>query len=487
MRYPGFLGPSAALQSPYASAERCINWYVEPAMSGGAPTEGTLLPTPGFETWATASDTGVRGAIDIVTQAFMVIGTSFVELFEDGTTTVKGTVSFDTRLATISWNGTAGGQLFITTGGNGYCYDLDAETLTLVVTGEATMGGMLDGRFLAFNEFNGRVRISEINDGLTWDSSVVMSFGRSIAPDPAVSMKVAGSLIWMIGSKTAEAWYNAGNFPQPFAPALSSLVQYGTRAPFSVGYAGSSLMWLAHDQNGSAMIVRTQGYTAQPVTDYALSTALSMFDREGTLDDCECLTYEQEGHTFVNFNFYSAHSTWTVDIETGLWHERGKWRGNLNRYDAWAPRVHVHAFGKHLVGSRDSAVISSMDVSLGQEADGSAIRRLRIPPPLWADTTGRITVDRFDLLMETGLGLLSGQGSDPLVMFRASKDARTFGNQRLASAGATGKYLTRVFWTRCGSSPKVWMPEITVSDPVPWRISGAEIQASGVLRSAKAA
>jgi len=35
-----------------------------------------------------------------------------------------------------------------------------------------------------------------------------------------------------------------------------------------------------------------------------------------------------------------------------------------------------------------------------------------------------------------------------------------------------GQYHTRVFWTRLGS-PRLFVPEVSVSDPVPWRVVDA--------------
>jgi hypothetical protein len=90
-------------------------------------------------------------------------------------------------------------------------------------------------------------------------------------------------------------------------------------------------------------------------------------------------------------------------------------------------------------------------------------------------------VDRFTLGVDSGVGTTSGQGSAPTVMLRSSDDfGRTWSNERSASLGAIGKYSTDVFWTRCGSSTRSWTPEISVSDPVPLRLTGASIIGRGI-------
>ena len=108
------------------------------------------------------------------------------------------------------------------------------------------------------------------------------------------------------------------------------------------------------------------------------------------------------------------------------------------------------------------------------------MRRMRIPPPMFrAPGVRRMFVSRMELILESGLGTASGQGSDPQVMLRSSVNAKTWSDERLASAGAMGEYAAQVVWTRLPSSLKMWVPEITVTDPIPWRIMGAEIDGRG--------
>jgi len=55
--------------------------------------------------------------------------------------------------------------------------------------------------------------------------------------------------------------------------------------------------------------------------------------------------------------------------------------------------------------------------------------------------------------MDTGVGLQTGQGSNPQMMLMYSKDnGRTWSGERRVSIGAVGQYLTRVLWRRFGST-----------------------------------
>ena len=82
-------------------------------------------------------------------------------------------------------------------------------------------------------------------------------------------------------------------------------------------------------------------------------------------------------------------------------------------------------------------------------------------------------VRNFEVFLEAGLGTQTGQGADPIVMMRQSNDGgKTWLPERKKSAGKVGDYTKRVRYRQCGlSRDKVW--EISMSDPIPWRLIDA--------------
>lgn len=472
--YPGFIGPSAPSQSLLADCERSVNWYQE--IEG---PQHVLYPTPGEAPFIRVTELGGR-ALFSMGRTFAVMGTGFYELFSTGTTINRGTVAQDNYPATISYNGVAGGQLFITSGSNGYCYDLNSNLLSTVLTGEATMGGMIDGYFLAFNIQNSTVRLSDLNDGSSWDPT--QFFQRSIAADPWQGMVVSNRQAWLPGSQSVEIWFDTGAFPQPFAPYPGAFFMEGTPAPFSVAAVGSSLMWLTQNADGSGRVVRTNGYMPTPVSSKALETAIARYRQASSISDAEALVYQDRGHLFYCLNFPTANATWVFDDSTNQWHERGSWNEMTGAFDVWRPRVHCHAFGKHLVGDRTTGAIGYLDANTFTQIDGSPIRRVRIPPAVTvAPGARRLVVRRLTLLGEPGVGATSGQGATPAVMLRISRDGgKTWGAEHQATTGALGNYENRTFWTRLGTSSRSWVPEISVSDPVWWPLIDLDIEASQV-------
>lgn len=477
------------MQSVLADGERLQNWYVERSQSSVTPSQAALYPTPGFRSYVGSAqgitDVGARAAfaeiINGVERCFFVIGGQLYEVLATQTVIKRGSpMAQDNYPATISFNG-IGGQLGITSGGNWYNYDLASNTLSQIaaMNGKATMGGQKDSFFLAFDINNTTVYVSNSNDGTTWNTST-MFISRSTAADPWRAMVPAGTVIYMIGEKTSEALYNAGNSPQPFAPILSSAMQSGTCAPFSARLVGNAVMWLEQRVEGVGQIVSALGYDPQVVSNYAVETAVASYASMGSLADVENVSYIDQGHLFANITFPAGSNTWSVDNDTREWHERSYLNPLTGQQEIWRPRVHCYAFGKHLTGDRNSGTISEMNVSFGTETDGSAIRRQRIGPPLWVSSTRqRLEVNRFEVMVDSGLGAASGQGVNPQMMFSKTTNGQSWSTQRLARTGKQGQHNVRVYWNNCGSADRMWAPQITATDPVPWRIVGAMVEGSG--------
>lgn len=87
----------------------------------------------------------------------------------------------------------------------------------------------------------------------------------------------------------------------------------------------------------------------------------------------------------------------------------------------------------------------------------------------------RIRHDEFALDLETGVGLSSGQGSDPQVMLRWSDDGgHTWSNEHWVGIGALGEYRTRAVWRRLGQA-RDRIYEVSGTDPVQIAIAAAYI------------
>lgn len=488
--YPGFLGGSYKSQSPLADCEDTCNWYAERVEASGARNVLALYPTPGFQSYVGVMDPNGRGALTIGSRCHFVVGGNAYEVFANNTATLRGAVAQDSNPAQMTYNGKAGNEIGMSSGGNVYYLNLATNVVSQVAGVSATMLGMIDGYFVSLDPTTSRIRVSPLNDTTgVWDPTQFS--GRSAQPDPWKAMVIIPPNIYLLGELTSDVWYDAGT-TFPLAPRTGITMPFGVVAPFSACAVGSTVMWLARDANGAGTVVQTQGYQAVPVSSKALEKVLSDYQRTSTIADAEAFAYQQEGHLFYVLRFPTANATWVYDVSLAAqgvppalcWHRRSYWDGA--KENVWKPRVHTYAFSQHLTADATSGTIATMDVTFGSEADGSVIRRVRIAPPLYVDSReSRLFVSRFEPIFEPGLG--TPATTTPTVMFRVSRDAKTWSNQRTADAGAMGKYSTRTYWLRNGSSTLVWIPELVVTDPIPWRLLGAEYDGHGVLQKGRAA
>ena len=474
MKLPNWIGPSSRSQVATNDAQRTVNFYLEKSDSRGATTDVSLCPWPGVELIVATNSSDGRAHIFILGREFAVQGSSLIEYDSDGVPTFRGTVAVDTNPATISSNGDGGDQLFITSGSNGYLFTLSTNAFAAIpaLAGIATMGDQLDGYFLAIDAATGTLYSSELEAGATWNTGVMFA-QRNSAPDPWVAMKVKGKLIYLQGTQTSEIWFNNGSSPFPFAPHPSGNQPYGTGAAFSVAVCGDSILWLAASKDGKGTVKRAAGFTPEDIASYEVAFALNGYT---VTSDARGDGFSYNGHDFYILSFPTANHTWCYDLQMQVWFELGSWdpAHTANDYGVYRPRYHVVAFGEHRWLHATGTGLYRM-VPLGTDVDGLSIRRERIGPTLEAENE-RMFFSQFELDLEPGLGLTTGQGSDPQVMLQMSNDGgKTWGTERWRSAGKIGQYAARVMWDRLGAARRRVF-KIVMTDPIPWRITNAYVR-----------
>lgn len=471
MNYPGFIGPANKSQSVLADCSRLVNLYLEQRTQTGRPG---LIAWPGQSRFVDAPTAG-RALFSMNNRTLAVNGAKLYRVNGDQTLTDLGNVGLDEFRAYITMNGRGGGQALIASVGDAYVLDLDtmAPVTSPVLVDAAHQVGMLDGYGIAFDRTLARFRISALNDFGSWDPTDFQ--GRNDAPDDWQAMLVNAPDIWLVGSQTGCVWYDAGDFPIPFAPRPGVNFNFGIVAPDSIAAAGDSVFWLSANREGAGIVVRARGYVPQRFSGFAVETAIAGYLKNSRIDDAEGLGLQWQGHTFYIINFRTAGHTWAVDVDTGDWFELSTRVAGQDA--AWSGRVHCLAFGKHLVAGPLSGTIAFLDETSATEVDGTLMRLVRVPPSLVSRDGRRMTVSRLQLLAQGGIGTQTGQGQDPQIMLRVSQDyAQTWGNERRASLGRVGKTQAKMFWTRLISSETGWVPEIVITDPVrPIAIIGADI------------
>ena len=98
--------------------------------------------------------------------------------------------------------------------------------------------------------------------------------------------------------------------------------------------------------------------------------------------------------------------------------------------------------------------------------------------PVYA-TGQRAFHDRFEIILETGVGATIGQGSDPKIMLQYSDDGgKTWISLPDKSLGALGERFTRAIWYNLGSS-RQRVYRAAVSDPIPITVVDTILEVKG--------
>jgi hypothetical protein len=468
MRIP-LVGQTYESRSVAVDAQRTINLYPERTESGQGKANLVLYPTPGLKPFASTTDKPHRGMFAELGRAFTVAGATLYEIKSDGTTVALGTVANDGGRVTMRTNGQQGHQLFVTSGGYGYIYDLNSGVFTPLTTvagfpsGKAVSGTFLDGYFVVntSNEF----QVSALFDGLSWNATDKAA--RSAGADPIVVALQSHRELWVWGEVTTEVWVNVGA-TFPFAPIGGVFIEMGCGAPYSAIRYDNQVAWLAANRDGDRIAVVATQYTPQRVSTHAVEMAWRRYDKT---NDAVGFAYQDDGHTFWVLTFPTAGATWVFDAATKMWHERAYWNTTIGQWEAHRAICHCRAFEKHLVGDRLTGDIYDWNLRHALDGNVDAIRRLRRTPHLSQENV-RMVFSRLEVELEAGLPTMpyAVQTRDPMVMLRWSDDrGHTWSSEQWVSAGRTGEYKARAYWNRLGSSrDRVF--EVTMTADIPWRL-----------------
>jgi hypothetical protein len=412
--------------------------------------------------WAFASDASV---------AFVVSGSELYKIDTYYNATLLGTVSGSGGPVSMADNGT---QLFVACDPEGYIYNNATNVFAQITDPDfpgANLVGYLDGYFVFTEPNSQRVWVTSLLDGTSVDPLDFASAEGS--PDGLVSLIVDHREVWLYGTNSVEVWYNTGASDFPLQRIQGAFNEIGCAAPHSVAKMDNGLFWLGADARGRGIVYRANGYNGQRISTHAVEWQIQSY---GDISDTIAYTYQQDGHSFYVLTFPSAGKTWVYDVATQAWHERASGDDNQYRHRSNCQMTFANEI---IVGDFENGNLYAFDMTV--YSDNGAIqkwlRSWRALPP-GQNTLKRTTHHSLQLDCESGVGLVTGQGSNPQVMLRWSDDGgNTWSNEHWSSMGGIGEYNRRVFWRRLGMTLKLRdrVYEISGTDPVKIAIMGAEL------------
>jgi hypothetical protein len=466
-----FVGPFNTARSLNASAQRSVNCYLE--FDRGTPRAPVALyGTPGLVLKFTLGDAPCRGFIEQGVYRYQVAGDSVYRVATDYSAVLLGTIGTTSGRVSMASNGT---EVLIVDGSSGWI--ATSSALTEIADSDfpdgVTVAGFQDGFFTVSGDGTGQVYWNETpNAGTNWNG---LDFATAEgAPDATMGHIHAHRELWLFGEKTVELWTNTGDADSLFQRSGNTFLEVGCAARFSSAKADNTVFWLGQDERGGAMVFRAQGYNPQRVSNHAVETAIQGYS---TISDAFAYTMQIAGHVWYVLTFPTADATWTYDASTDEWFE-WLWRDpDTNELHRHRSNCHVYSNGEHLVGDWETGKVYALDLDTYTD-NGDPIYRLRR-----TQTISKGGKEQFfgilEIDAETGVGLATGQGSDPQLMLRYSNDGgHSWSDIETASLGAAGEYDTKVRFDPSGSARnRVW--ELSMTDPVKFAIFGADCDVEG--------
>lgn len=477
------LSGSYSARSVIASSQRNVNLFAEinpqtaqtpePVTHYQTPGLNLLIPGNGISPVRCTYRSSKGDLYRVVGGGVYYVNSAFDEQ-------LIGTISTGTTPVSMKDNGLA--IVIVDGGSSGWAIDMASLTTFGQIPGTnfygATTVDYVDTFFLFNRPDTAQMYISASNatyamlvGGTAFDSLDIAA--KTGAPDPIAALIVMHREIWLVGTLTTEIWFNSGAADFTFQALPGAFIEHGTVAPYSVVKQDLSIYWLSQDLQGQAIFMRGSSYQAERISTHAIENEVSKYT---VISDCVAYSYQQEGHTFIVFNFPTANKSWAYDQSTEQWHERAYTDNNgiLNRSRVACV---ANVYGKIVAGDWQNGNLYELDMDTYTD-NGQPISRIRAFP-LMINEAKRVVYNMFIADMEVGEDDASVDGSTstnpPVVSLRWSNDrGKTWGNRVEQSIGAVGEYGTCVQFQRTGMA-RYRVFELSWSAPCKTALNGAYV------------
>lgn len=354
-------------------------------------------------------------------------------------------------------------ELVITRGASAWSYNgTDLVAIDFPDGAYVRAVAFVAGLFVFVRDDSGKFYWSAVLDGRTVDG---LDFATAeSSPDPLRDVVVMRGNLFLLGESTIEVWYVTGALDLPFTRIDQRLYPIGVIATGCARELDNTLFLIASD----GLVVRLDE-VAQRLSDHGIE------ERVEASASFAAFTIEYQGHKF--FCIRLEQGTWCYDAATGQWCEFASY-GRDNFRGQCAVTVDRAVY----MGDDETGTVWTF-TDTPQDGGGTMASEwtagFRIPG-------GTVTLD--NLMVDANVGwteFLGGQGEDPLIEMRASRDGgATWGAWRTAKLGRQGRYRNRARWTRLATFDQPGaLFGFRITDPSPRRVSGVLANEAGGGRS----
>ena len=407
---------------PFIASRSLVNCYVEVANGRKA-----LYAHPGLETFCTLDASPIRSDPYFFGSTWLVVaGQTLYSVTTAGVASSLGTIA-GTGVCVLSSNTT---QVLIVADTLSYIWN--GSALSQISDGDfytASSVDMLDLYFILTRANTAQFFISAISDGTAYDATEIQTAYAKQGNARRVLVDNRDVLIFK--EKSVEGWYNSGNADFPFSRG-QLMLETGLAGRDCVARIDNSVAWLDHEFK--VRILR--GGTAQIISTNEIADRIAQWSDPGS---ARAFSYALGNHAF-----------WVLRHDDGC----VIWDASAPAADAWSIRESYEDVtwrcgflgarpGQIIAGDAVTGVLYTLTADAHDEAGDPLIREVR------TNTIGPggapFTLDAVEIEVETGVGLVTGQGSDPEVWLYLSRDSgRSYGARLTRKIGARGDREKRI-------------------------------------------
>tara|TARA_R110000803_G_scaffold53926_2_gene110493 strand:- start:283 stop:1713 length:1431 start_codon:yes stop_codon:yes gene_type:complete len=458
-------GPSYQSRSRPLSSQKTQNWYQQFNEQG--KDSFVLLPFPGLKVLggSAGKDRGFHRMAEIL---YQVKGIYLYKIDKYGHHTLLGNIPGEGR-AIIKDDGI---NMFIVADLKVWRYSTDTNAVTQVtdlnITGAKSVDFFNNQFIYTFDRFS---TVSNVGNGAV--ASGLNIIGEETLPDNLVRDFVFDEVIYRCGVRSIVGWYNSGVGSPPIEKLQGRMFNVGLVAINSIAKTDEAFYWLGDDY----AIYRASSGTHKRISTDAISHELQRYD---DVSDAIGSTFTLEGQNFYMLTFPTGNKTFIVNESLGEqgWFELSSGVSNPLDSKIYQGTSVVSAYGKNTVADVDNGKVYTLDLDTFTN-NGEPLQRVRVTQSVNGDLVNskgkRLQMSCVKFIMESGVGLIDGQGDNPRIMVEYSDNGgNTWRGGSWPKVGRLGEFTLQVEWFNLGSFyDRIF--RLSTSDPVNYSIYSATI------------
>ena len=424
-------------RSGAANAMELVNMFAEADSQGGAAPY-VLHGTPGCLEYVDIGRVGEgRGGYSIPGKTFVVVN-KYLYLVDTTNATKQYVGELSTSIGTVQWAENPD-QLMLIDGLYGYVITKANNNFKKITDADFPTPkacAFKDGYGVVVESSTGKFYVSAINDFTSWDA---LSFATAeFEPDNLVGCISTHDSLFAFGVTTTQPYYNSGNSSFPFDNRPGANMTIGCGATNSPARGKNLMFWL--DENG--IVRQLDGYSQSTISTPQIAYMISNLS---DFSDAKGFVYTQDGHTFYVLVFPTGKLTLVYDATTGNWHKRTSYAND----GRWRPSWITSRGNRVFAGDYSNGKVYQLSNTTFTD-NGEPIRWFFTLQNVNSDNK-MVAHDKLEIEIESGVGLVSGQGSDPKLWMQYSDDGgKTWSTEKWRSMGKIGEFKRRVRFYNLG-------------------------------------